>query len=358
MKITLRLSEVPLHLYQIIAGFYLLKKKGEIELRIEKLSPQSKDLLPYNMLEAVTEDGRRFIYDMNDGYANLLKSEDEIAQFYNKLLDRCDLLFKRSFSKTENALLNAPEKIQMTAPNFFVTLKGNPANFPVPCDPKKEKIKKFVRMMPGSEYYNGHCYEDNFFTDVKVSENPKVLFMARLWDPSGEFSGQLTEAMKQERFSINESRVSCIRMLKKELGDSFFGGITPSEFALKEYPDVVLENANIGKKNEYLKFMKSFDIHISTMGLHRSTGWKFAEYLAAAKAIVCEPLYYESFGGLSDGKNYLSFTDADSCVEKVMSLLDNDARKEMMMQNKLYADNFMRCDTLVRNTLIQAGILK
>ena len=147
-------------------------------------------------------------------------------------------------------------------------------------------------------------------------------------------------------------------MLKKELGDSFFGGITPSEFALKEYPDVVLENANIGKKNEYLKFMKSFDIHVSTMGLHRSTGWKFAEYLAAAKAIVCEPLYYESFGGLSDGKNYLSFTDADSCVEKVMSLLSEDKRSEMMMQNKLYADNFMRCDTLVRNTLIQAGILK
>lgn len=357
MKITLKLSEVPLHLYQIIAGFTVLKRNGETELKIEKLSPLSKDVLPYNMLEAVTEDGKRLIYDMNDGYANLLKSEEEMVPFYNSLLDRCDYLFKRSFSEKENSYLKAPEKIHKTAPNFFVTINGNAAHFPVPCDPKQEKIKKFIRMVPGTQYYNGHCLEKNFFTDVTVSKNPKVLFMARLWDPSGDFSGQLTDAMKEERFAINESRASCIRMLKKELGDSFFGGITPSEFALKEYPDIVLRNANIGKKNEYLRFMKSFDIHVSTMGLHRSTGWKFAEYLAAAKAVVCEPLYYESAGNLTEGENYLTFTDADSCAERVRELLSFDRREEMMKKNKQYADSYMHCDTLIRNTLKEAEIL-
>ncbi len=357
MKITLRFSEVPLHLYQIIAGFTQLKRQGEIQLRIEKLSKSSSDILPYNMLEAVTQDGKRLIYDMNDGYANLLKSEEEIAPFYDKLLKRCDFLFKRSYSEAENALLCESHKIKKTAPNFFVTVRGNPAHIPVPCDPDREKIKKIIRMMPGTEYYNGHCLEQNFFTDVTLSEKPKVLFMARLWDPSGDFSGQLTDSMKQERFEINEMRAACIRQLRKETGDSFFGGITPSEFSLREYPDIILENTNTGKKNEYLRFMKEFDIHISTMGLHRSTGWKFAEYLASAKAVVCEPLYYESAGNLRDGENYLSFTDAESCVEKVRELLDNDRRYRMMQNNKSYADSYMHCDTLVRNTLKEAGIL-
>ena len=105
LTVTVRLSEVPLHLYQVLAGFDALRAAGLLRLRIERLRPGDPACLPYNMMEVVLPDGRRLIYDMNDGYRNLLGQDDDPAAFYDALLGRCDLLFKRSFSAAENARL-------------------------------------------------------------------------------------------------------------------------------------------------------------------------------------------------------------------------------------------------------------
>ncbi len=350
MKCVMKLSEVPLHLYQIIAGFSMLDRLGEIELKIKKLKPGSGDVLPYNMLE-VEADGKRLIYDMNDGYDNLCFGKGDWRELYNGLLERCDFLFKRSFNAEMNSQLKNYQKIEMTAPNFFVTIKASPAHFPVPCDPRKEKLKKLVRLFPGSEFYNGHCLEEKFKMKPVVNENPRILFMARLWDPKGEFEGQLNEEKSEERHRINEIRANCIRLCRKEFGGSFFGGVALSAFSKAQYGDVVLDDTSASKKDAYLRAMKSFDIHIATAGLHKSTGWKFAEYLAASKAIVAEPLFYSSAGGLRDGVNYLSFRDEFECVERIRELLDSRRRYEMMKANDRYYDENMKCAVLVRNTL-------
>ncbi|MCR5484740.1 MAG: hypothetical protein K6F09_04020 [Clostridiales bacterium] len=356
VDVVLKLSEVPLHLYQITLGFIRLKEAGEIKLTVEKLSENSPERLPYNMLEA-NVGGTRIIYDMNDGYDNLISEGESYVDFYNGLLSRCDLMFKRSFNAGMNSMLSQPEKIKKTAPNFFVTSKGNIANFPVPCDPKREKIKKLIRMLPFSEFYNGHYYEKAFVSEPMINKDPKILFTARLWDPAGDFEGQIGKEKSLERHEINESRARCIRLCRKEFGSSFFGGITYSDFAQKKYPDVVMNDASAGKKNRYLEFMKTFDITIATMGLHMSTGWKFAEYLAASKAIVTEPLYYENIGALADGVNYLTFKNDVECVERIGALFDRDKRYKMMCANRDYYDRFMKSDVLIKNTLTDAGIL-
>ena len=358
MTITLRLSEVPLHLYQVTAGFHALHHAGAFGLRVEKLHPGDPQRLPYNMLEAILPDGRRLIYDMNDGYRNLLPQGEPAAALYDPLLSRCDLLFKRSFSAAENASLCAPEKIRRTPPNFLVTRRGNPAHRPVPCDPRREQIKKIIRLLPGSQYYNGHVLEQKLFDTPHVSPTPKILFMARLWDPDGDYPGQLTEDMRAERADVNRTRADCIRRLRKEFGDRFYGGVSPSPFAARDFSDVVLDTPALARKNAYLAFMKQFDIQIATMGLHGSTGWKFAEYLAASKAVVSETLRYESAGGLREGVHYLRFDDADGCVRQVAALLDERTRETMMQANHTYAEQRLRCDAFVRTTLEDAGFLE
>ncbi len=355
MTLTVELSEAPLHLYQFMAGLRALEREGA-RVRVRRLRPDDRDVLPYNMLRVVTGDGLRLIVDMNDGYANLLPDEAQAAAFYDALLDKCDLLYKRSFDAARNECLRAPEKLRRTPPNFLVTVRGNAAHWPTPCDPRREKVKKLVRMLPGSSYANVHIFEDNLFAPVRVSDEPRILFMARLWDPAGDFPGQLTDRMAEERHEINERRSACIRLLREAFGDRFFGGVAPSPFALRAYGDVVLETPSLARKDAYLAFMKTFDIHISTMGLHGSTGWKFAEYLAASKAIVCEPLCYESAGGLREGVHYLTFEDAESCVRQVTALLDADRRREMMTRNETYARTYLRPEAFARYILRDAGV--
>lgn len=350
LKCCVRLSEVPLHLYQILAGFELLRRSGKIELEIIKLPSGSPHKLPYNMLEAQCN-GRTFIFDMNDGYDNLLKPMENYIDFYNSLLKKCDFLYKRSYREDLNALLKSPGKVQKTAPNYFTTVKSNPAHLPVPCDPSKEKAKKIIRLLPLTQYYNGYNFERNFRSKPLAHTEPAILFMARFWDPKGEYKGQLTAQKSEERKEINEMRAKCIRLCRTEFGSRFTGGVALSDYAIQEYPDLVLEKSGVAKKHEYLKHMKNSDILVATAGLHQSTGWKFAEYIAASKAIVSEPLYYESVGDLTDGKNYLSFTDEFQCCERITELFDEQRRYSMMCANKDYYDSYMSVEKIAAQTL-------
>ena len=350
MRCTLTLGEVPLHLYQVIAGFEKLASAGRIVLTYKTQSSGAADRLPYNVLAAEC-DFKRYLFDMNDGYDNLPENREDYISFYNALLDRCDLLYKRSFHAPMNACLTHSEKIRKTPPNCLITVKGSRAHCPVPCDPRREKLKKMVRSLPGSPHYNGHCYEDALEDLPRVRSSPNVVFLARLWDTAGEFPGQLNTEKAEERFQINESRAACIRACRREFGDRFVGGVSASVFSQREYPDLVVTDKKVTRKDRYLSTMKEFDIAIATTGLHKSTGWKFAEYLTASKAIVTESLFYKSAGTLTEGINYLSFLDERDCCEKIYRLFDESSRYAMMCANREYYTSTMQSDKFVATAI-------
>ena len=327
-----------------------MRRSGKIEFEIIKLPAGSPHRLPYNMLE-VQYDGHTVIFDMNDGYDNLLRQDENYIDFYNALLKKCDYLYKRSYRQEMNDVLKRPEKVKETALNYFTTVKGNPAHLPVPCDPGREKIKKIIRLLPLTQYYNGYYSEQKFRSEPRVQTEPRILFMARLWDPKGEYESQLTAQKSEQRQSINDARAKCIRRCRSEFGSRFTGGVAPSKYSVRVYPDLVIERLNASKKHAYLERMKNSDILVATSGLHQSTGWKFAEYIAAAKAIVSEPLYYGSVGDLADGKNYLSFTNEFDCCERIAELFDQQRSYSMMCANKEYYDSYMSAEKMVARAL-------
>lgn len=349
----LRLGEVPLHLYHILAGFVLLERQGVINLKIEKDSKGSPHALPYNMMEVIVNDQIKVLYDLNDGYDNLLEEKQDYVVFMNKLLDNYDMVFKRSFSRAYNSKLKNNHKIYPLGLNYMVTVPGNVAHYPMPYDPLKEKIKKLVRMLPFSEYFNGLYYVNTFEEMPKRESNPRILFMARMWDVSGDFTGQLTSSKKEERVYINEFRAECIRLCRKEFGDRFLGGVSPTPFAYKHYPDIVIENKKITQRNHYLQKVKQSAICIATMGLHESIGWKFAEYIAASRAIVSEELHYEVPGNFNEKQNYLLFRTPEECISQIHRLRNNDEeRYQMMVNNFKYYHESLRPDRLVLNSLL------
>lgn len=341
----LRLGSISLHLYQILAGFIYLKREGKINLTIEKTSKQT---LPNNMIEVVINNNYRVLYDLNDGYDNLSFPE-KYPHYFDSLLDEYDYLFKRSYSPVYNSYLKNRNKVYPLGLNYMVTIPGNFAHLPNKHDSLKEKVKKVFRMVPFSEYYNGLYYINAFEDNPRYEKEPKILFMARLWDENGE---NLSSNKKEERKYINHQRAQCIQLCMKEFGNNFIGGITPSHYSYEKYPDLIIKDKNSTKRNKYLKLVKSSSICLSTMGLHESIGWKFAEYVAASKAIVSEKLQYEVPGDLHNGKNYLEFKTPEECINQIYKLLDNpDLRYRMMVNNQKYYNTFVRPDKLVWNSL-------
>lgn len=350
MHCEIKLGEIPLHLYPILAGFRLLEEEKHISVdwvKIKKHEPR----LPYNMLEVVLNKSVRLLYDVNDGYDNLPTQGQHFVSFYNDLLASYDYCFKRSFDVERNHQLKQGEKILPLGLNYMATVNGNPAHFPMPHDPLKEKMKKLIRFVPFSSHYNGYYQFKSFEALPSPETDPKILFMVRLWNVEGDFQGQLSEEKKEERAYINDFRATCIRLCREAFGPQFFGGVSPSTFAETFYPDLVIDK-KLTNRHHYLNKMKNSAICIATMGLHQSIGWKFAEYVAASRAIVTEDITYQLPGNIREGQNYLVFKTPEACVEQINYLIQHeDLRYQMMKANQDYYQNYVRPDVLIWNSL-------
>jgi hypothetical protein len=352
----MRLGNVSLHLFQIIAGFELLARRGVIELAIERLARGAGTAppLPPNMLDVTLNGEIRLLYDLNDGYDNLV---EEPERLYGPLLQHYDVCFKRSFSAARNAQLTNGGKLRPLGLNYMVTIPGSAAHWPMPLDPRIEKLKKLIRMLPLTVHYYGWYTVERFEDVPRPEEPPFVLFMARMWDVGGDSPDtHLPEAKREERHYINEQRARTIRLCREAFGDLFHGGVAPTPFAVNHYPDIVIADRRAVSRRDYLKRMKQSSICIATMGLHQSIGWKFAEYVAASKAIVTETLHYEVPGVFGENRNYLSFRAPEEAVEAVSRLIrDEGLRMNLMQNNHNYYRHHVRPDRLVLNSLMAAA---
>ena len=143
-------------------------------------------------------------------------------------------------------------------------------------------------------------------------------------------------------------------MLKESLGPRFTGGFTPNRFAQENYADLVVSPDSTSQQS-YLRTLKSFPICVASTGLHGSTGWKLAEYVAFSKAILSERLLYDTPGAFEPRRNYIEFTSAEECLNGAVRLIEDTALRQQIMQNNAaYYRAYLRPDALVRNALTAA----
>jgi glycosyltransferase involved in cell wall biosynthesis len=120
---------------------------------------------------------------------------------------------------------------------------------------------------------------------------------------------------------INNQRSSLIRLLKKELGEKYSGGLVPDLISKTYYQDCITSLPT--DPNSYLDEMKKSAICIYTKGLQDSPARKLAEYLALGKCIVAERYATEFPVPLEDGKNIIFFDTPEECAEICIKLLEN-----------------------------------
>ena len=317
MEVTVKLAtrEGAAHVSGILAGFTLLAKRGELTLRVQD-ERQGSPLAREALLETEIN-GCTVVFDLMDGY------------FYNDpaavlaLFSRADVVFKRSFSAEKN--------------------RQFPGGIPAKLRPLG--LKQWA--------LSTRCYPQDFEACLtRVRKKPRILFLTRLWDPDEPAVRQYPELQAEWR-QVNADRIELLHRLQSAFPEQFTGGVSDNACARQLCPELIVPDKLTGKR-AYLHRMQHTEICVASTGLHGSTGWKLAEYVAAGRAIVTEPLRYTLPGGFEEGKNYKTYTSPAECETQLRQLLaDPAAILAMAQHNAAYYQAWLRPEQQVRQALRQ-----
>jgi hypothetical protein len=343
------------HIQQLFTGFRLLHRSGFLRLsqqrrrapvRYESNAPHLREA-GHAHLDALVGGKLRLHFDTHDA------AELALAELRN-----CDFYFKRSYlpalidslptdlrARVRPLGLNyrvLPDVIDPFAMGRALSLTGLSA-------PTRGAFKQAL------DINNRFGFQPRvrlMQRQPNLRADPNVLFLVAAYDPYDD-PGRSQEKI-EDRILINETRARCVRLLKDALGPRFRGGFSHSPFAAEQYPDLVMP-AGATSQVKYLSTLESFPICVATTGLHGSTGWKLAEYVAFSKAIVSERLIYEVPGTFAPGRNYIEFTSPEECLNGAVRLIEDVAlRRQLMQSNAAYYRDYLRPDALVGNALTTA----
>ncbi len=340
------------HLSQLYTGFYLLHRADCIDLSQEihqlnfkdEKKPQHLQDVKHAHLQAIINDTIKVYYDAHDS-----------CEVDENILYEVDFYFKRSYLPES---ISGRHKAKIHPLGLFYEI------YPDHLD--RFALKRAIGLDRGVRLLGEALRAlklNSFFTPrlqamhslPNFLQSPGILFMTKAWDPY-DHPDRLPQKI-EERKRLNQTRASCIKLLRREFGDLFYGGLAHTDYAKKHFKDLLLPANRFSLKRNYINLLKSYPICLATTGLHGSTGAKFAEYVAFSKAIVSEKLTYQVVGNLEPGKNYLEFDSTEECVNLVSQLVDNEElRNFIMINNYRYYLSYLRPDSLVLNTLLTALI--
>ncbi|MEK8088878.1 hypothetical protein [Thermithiobacillus plumbiphilus] len=328
------------HLQQVYTGYHLLEKQGYLRLhqRVDKKNiyddrkpPHLRDARHAHLLVRLGN-GIFLFYDTHDSH-----------EIDKGALEQVDFYFKRSFLRGEFE----DRRILPLGLNYPVVADG--------VDMRRLYRTLALESGPGRRMnllkqilHREHIYLSRTQALPDFRQESRILFMVTSWDPREAPSPEKAA----EREDINNMRAQCIRLLKKEFKDRFLGGFQHTEHARKNYPDCLLPDPALFRKKIFMRTMRTYPICVATSGLHASTGWKMAEYVAHSKAILSETLHYRPTGSFGPESHYLNFASAEECITQAVRLFESQPlRNRLMLNNYHYYQNHLRPDSLVLNTL-------
>lgn len=343
------------HIQQVYTGLSMLHRAGVIELTQEIVPPPPpRQTAAQHVRDAwrthatvVVRDGPVVRFDMHD--ACDIDSSD---------LAGCDFYVKRSYAKAiHDRLPGGTEKVLPYGLNYHV-LPNHPDRFGLwralrlPAT-ARERMRGVLRAMDSADVAGLHCRERDFVRSASAAAQARVLFLVTAYDPY-DVADRNPEKI-EERHRSNETRALCIRLLRKELGPRFLGGFSHNAYTMATYGDCLATDVSLTRKEAYLSTMHAHAVCVATTGLHGSNGWKLAEYVAGARAIVSERLVYDVPGGFAPERHYLKFRDAHGCVQQCLRLIQDAALCDAMRAaNAAYYCQWLRPDALVLNALGEA----
>lgn len=162
------------------------------------------------------------------------------------------------------------------------------------------------------------------FRQLRPIGEQTVFFHTRIWDPNihKSFYGRNIR-------EVNAFRKSLVSALRDELGEKFVGGIIENDYARRDCPDLI--SSHSADFSTYIELLKNSRIAITETGLHASTGSRLPEYFAAGRCIVSESLKFEIPTPPTNGVEWHTYQDIDSCLDICINLLNDMASVDSAM---------------------------
>lgn len=366
-KVTIFPSPSSAHLSQAFAGLYELESAGLVELTASVDAPHWNDASTDNVQsleisDARTTTPRRVVFDVRDGNAI-----DPTA------LAQADVYFKRTCDCSELARLpeSSQRKVRPYGLNYACSSDNPPRNLTfarrlygikrIDSERRAQVLKQLRRRVALPLRWLGLGRDESsaneplpftrFEADADAYARPAVLFLTRLWSPQAT-PGSDPCALKE----LNATRIELIRTLRRRFGDRFIGGVQRDPYSERQCPDCVTDAGT--SKAHYLELMKTHLIAVASSGLHGSTGWKFAEYVAASRCIVSEPLRSMLPEPLVPGVHYLEYHTPEQCADACDRILDDPAlANAMRCDNEDYYRRALKpCALMLRHLQCATGV--
>lgn len=343
------------HLQQLYTGFLLLQRSGFVRLSQQLRRTPVRYL---NDAPHLYDAGHAHLRVIVDGRLRLHFDTHDAGEIALGELEDCDFYFKRSYLPAAVEHLAAAQrgKVLPLGLNYRVLpdtteLAGIRRSLAL-TGLSRATLAAFKQALDTANRFGFQPRLAQMESAPDLDAAPNVLFLVTAYDPYDD--PQRAQEKIDDRISINETRARCIRLLKEALGPRFTGGFSSNPFTLKQYADLVAPPESTLQEG-YLRTLRSFPICVASTGLHGSTGWKLAEYIAFGKAVLSEPLVYDVPGDFASGRNYIEFTSPEECVAGAVRLIEDTAlRQQIMCNNAAYYRHYLRPDTLVKNALARA----
>lgn len=356
LRVTITRASMSPHLSQLLAGLYELRAANLVDLDFDGSGPDDPS---ESMLFAMVSDGARqrsVCFDMRDG-----PIVDRDA------LRNSDTYFKRTYTHSE--LRDVPADAQTRVRPFGLNYACSSSSqlrsvafakqllFQKPTSAERNagRLQSVRRMVSRPvRWLGGPAIEvsassplqyTEFEASARAPAEQGVIFLTRLWCSEGK-----PEDVVAQFRELNESRIELIRTLRNRLGGQFIGGVERNHVSEQLCPEYILDQDTI--KTTYVASMKRCLVGVATTGLHGSIGWKFAEYVAASRCIVSQPLHPETCPGLVEGTHYLPFGAADECASACERLLNDPAlARAMRGHNEAYYRNELQPSAMMLKRL-------
>src|SRR3990172_9428612 len=247
------------HLSQLFTGFYLLHRAKCIDLsqeihqlnfKDEKKAQHLRDA-KHAHLQVIINDTIKVYYDAHDS-----------CEVDENILPEVYFYFKRSYLPES---ISDQHKAKIYPLGLFYELYPDYAD--------RFALKRALVLDRGVRLLGEalRALKLNFFFTPRLQvmhslpnflQTPRILFMTKAWDPYDN-PDRLPQKI-EERKRINQTRASCIKLLKKEFGPLFYGGFAHTDYAMKHFKDLLLSDNRFSSKRHYINLLKSYPICLAT----------------------------------------------------------------------------------------------